>query len=224
MYTYIMKFKERLEAIELRKKGWMLPAIKDKLGVSKATVSLWLRDIALNEDQQRAVTKGRDKSRFIGGEKKKNARKKITEEITAQGIREGRDRSKDSFFVSGLMLYWAEGAKSEETIKFSNSDPAMIRFMMKWFRDVCGVEDKKFRISVHIHSLHSSRDCEAYWSKITKISRNQFYKTQIKKTSLGQRKKILYEGTCTICVGNKNLFRKMNGWRIGALEKMGINV
>ena len=133
--------------------------------------------------------------------------------------------AKNPIFFVGVSLYWAEGAKNfTESVKFSNSDPVMIELMMLWFRKICRVPQRKFRISVHIHNLHSRPNIESYWSKITGVPKSQFYKTQIKKSSLGQRRNILYEGTCTICVGNKALFRKMQGWRAGILEKFGRNV
>lgn len=121
------------------------------------------------------------------------------------------------------MLYWAEGAKKYESIKFSNSDPDMIKFMMRWFREICQVQEVKFKIALHIHSLLIRRDVEKYWSEVTGIPLTQFQKTYIKQTSLGQRKNILYNGTCVICIYDRDLFRKIMGWKAGFLEKIGIN-
>lgn len=219
-----MKLKEKMIAIELRKKGFMLPAIKKRLNVSKSTLSTWLRGVPLTDEQQERLLKGRDRSRFEAGKAKTRKRLENTQKLFIEGKKEAIFAVGDPFFVAGVMLYWAEGAKSNESIKFSNSDPIMIRLMMLWFRKICRVPLKKFRISIHIHSLHSRPNAESYWSGITGVPRNQFYKTQIKKTSLGHRRNILYEGTCTICVGSKSLFRKMQGWRAGILEKFGKNV
>lgn len=64
-------------------------------------------------------------------------------------------------------------------------------------------------------TLHSRKDILVYWSKITGISAKQFYKPYIKPTSLGQRKNVLYNGTCSIIVNDKSLFRKIKGWKLG---------
>ncbi|MFC1612663.1 hypothetical protein ACFL29_02330, partial [Patescibacteria group bacterium] len=142
-----------------------------------------------------------------------------TKQIIQQAQQEARVYYKNPFFLSGLMLYWAEGDKSEtEDIKFSNSDPVMIKLMMKWFREICKVPEEKFRIALHIHGLHCRSDIESFWSNIVEIPLNQFHKIQIKPTSLGQRKKILYNGTCSIRINNRNLFRRMHGWRVGVLK------
>ena len=121
------------------------------------------------------------------------------------------------------MLYWAEGTKrGEEMVNFSNSDPNMINLMMKWFRKICQVKEERFRIQVHIHSLLTPQYVKNYWSKLTGISIKQFHKLMIKKTSLGHRKNILYYGTCCIRVCDKNLFRKIMGWKIGVLKKFDL--
>jgi transposase-like protein len=53
-----MKIQEKNEAIRLRKLGQSYKEIKRKVDVSKATLSLWLRDIQLTP-QQLAGLRGR---------------------------------------------------------------------------------------------------------------------------------------------------------------------
>ena len=98
----------------------------------------------------------------------------------------------------------------------------MIEFMMKWFREIREIAEEKFRVDLHIHSLHCKKDVLSFWSKIAKIPLSQLHKTQIKPTSLRHRKNKLYNGTCAINISNKDLFRKIKGWRIGFLEKLNI--
>ena len=130
-----------------------------------------------------------------------------------------------SLFLPGLMLYWAEGDKSDlrEEVKFSNSDPFMIQFMMRWFREVREIPEKKFRIALHIHTLHCRKKIEQFWAPITGIPLNQFHKTQIKPTGLGQRRNKLYNGTCAICIHDKNLFRRIKGWKLKFIESNKLN-
>ncbi len=202
----------------------MLSAIRKELHISKSTASLWLRDIELTPAQRNKIFKGRDYSRFIGGEKKKALRVANTKKLFEQGKNEAHFLMKDSIFVAGVMLYWAEGAKTTERIKFSNADPAMISFMMLWFRKICKVPENKFRIAIHTHTLHMRKDIEKYWSQITGIPQSQFFKTYVKQTSLNQRRNILYNGTCTICICDVALFRRMMGWKAGILDKYDISM
>lgn len=219
-----MKLKEKIKAIHLRRLGKSYGEIHKQVNVSKSTLSLWLRDIELTPEQK-ARLKGRQKARHEGA--KANQRKRIerTREIISEAKKEVKYLYKNFLFLSGLMLYWAEGAKrSKETIKFSNSDPAMIELMMKWLREICKVPEKKFRIGLHIHELYCRKDAENYWSQITGVPLNQFQKTYIKSTSLKHRKNKLYNGTCNIIVCNKDLFRRIRGWKLGFLEKMNITI
>lgn len=219
-----MKTKEKIIAIKLRRKGYSYQDIKKLTNVSKSTLSLWLRDIVLSIEQRKKL-----KARYDGQCRgaKANHQKRINEtnKIIKQSILEAQKLVKDSFFIAGLMLYWAEGHKSKklETVRFSNSDPQMIKLMMEWFRRYCYFSEKKFRVAVHIHSLFCKKDVEKYWSNITRIPLTQFQKTYVKKTSLGHRKNKLYLGTCNVMVFNKRVFRQIEGWKIGLLQNWNIS-
>ncbi len=222
-----MKLDEKIEATRLRKLGESYSEIRKKVKVSKGTLSLWLRDIELTPEQEkRLYVELRQKNAYRLAKFNQEKRIKRTEEIIKKSKKEALLRLRNPLFLSGLMLYWAEGDKSDERaeVKFSNSDPAMIKFMMKWFRDICKVPEKKFRIALHIHALHCRKDIESYWSKITNIPLAQFQKTYIKPTSLRHRRNRLYNGTCAIRINNVDLFRRIKGWKIGFLQKMGVKM
>lgn len=222
-----MKLKEKLRAIRLRKLGKSYSEIQKRARVSKSTLSLWLRDIKLTPIQEKRIyVERRQKNAYRLAKANQKVRVERTKKIIAEAKKEALYLFKNILFLAGLMLYWAEGDKSDERaeIKFSNSDPAMIKFMMKWFRDVCKVPEGKFRISLYIHELHCRRDVESYWSKITHIPLNQFHKTFIKPTSLKHRKNRLYNGTCAIRINNVDLFRRIKGWKLGFLDKMNVRI
>jgi len=209
-----MKNVERQLAIKLRKQGKSYSEIRKKIKVSSSTLSLWLRNIKLTTKQKEEIKKKQSLGRKKGVKTiKKNKKKRI--EITTKKARQEFNKFKsDPLFLSGLMLYWAEGSKPNNggSVEFTNSDPKMINFIINWFKKFCGVLNSKFRISVHIHELHSRNDIEAYWSKITNIPESQFYKTQIKSTSLQHRKNKLYNGTCAIKIHDRSLFRIIKEW------------
>ncbi len=47
----------RAQAVAMRKEGRSYREIRDVVGVSKSTLSLWLRDVPLTEEQQQALTR-----------------------------------------------------------------------------------------------------------------------------------------------------------------------
>ncbi len=221
-----MKLREKIKAIQLRKKGKSYKEIREKITVSKGTLSVWLRDIKLTPGQEkRLYVELRRKYAYRGAKANQEKRIRITKQITSKAKSEVKSFIKNPLFLAGLMLYWAEGDKSDEqeVVKFTNSDPFLIMLMMRWFRKICKVPKNKFRIALHIHQLHCRKNIENYWSKLTNIPRRQFHKTQIKPTSLKHRKNKLYNGTCAVVVNNKNLFRRIKGWKLGALKIFKIN-
>jgi hypothetical protein len=212
-----MKLADKIKAIQLRKRGRGYSYILKQVHVSKSTLSLWLRDVKLTDKQKAILFIGRQKSKYAGAKARQQQRIEKTKKIIEQAIEESERLSDNPLFISGLMLYWAEGDKSDviEHTKFTNSDPIMIKLIMRWFREICKVPENKFKITMHIHTLHCRPKIEKYWSKIIGVPLSQFYRTQIKQTSLKHRRNPLYDGTCAISVQNRDLFRKIKGWKIG---------
>lgn len=220
-----MKLTQKIEAIKLRQQGKSYKEIRERILVSKGTLSLWLRDIELTEIQKhRLFVTLKQQNAFKLAREKRKIKKELQKTIIEESAGEVTNLLKDPIFAPGLMLYWAEGDKSDmtEIVKFTNSDSIMIKFMMEWFRKICKISENKFRIALHIHTLHCRKDIEKYWSRITNIPLAQFQKTQIKPTTLKHRKKPLYDGTCAIVICNKNLFRKIKGWKLGFLQSVNM--
>ena len=220
--SIIMKLKEKFKAIALRESGKSYSDILKTINVSKGTLSLWLRDIELTSEQKIKLIEGQDIGRMKASKNRQKARIEKTQSIAFEAKNEVKELMRNPLFLSGLMLYWAEGDKSElhEHVKFTNADPKMIALMMQWFRRFCKIPEERFRACIHIHSLHVKKNIENYWSHITGIPFSQFYRTQIKKTSLRQRRNKIYEGTCAISTNNRSLFRRIQGWKMGFLEKI----
>jgi len=213
---YFMKLKEKWKAIGLRRAGFSYTEILAQTDVSKSTLSQWLREIELTAEQRSRLHNKMDQVRYDIAKRKVAQRIILTDRIIEQAKKEVGKLFKNPLFFTGLALYWAEGAKSmAEKVKLANSDEKMISLSMRWFREICKVPENKFRIHIHMHTLHIRKDIVDYWSKVTGIPLNQFYKPYIKHTSLGQRRNLLYNGTCSIIIHDKYLFRRILGWKLG---------
>lgn len=207
--------------------GFSLGEIIERIpNLSKGTLNYWLKDIELTKQQKkRLLEKSRiagEKGRLIGAFANHTKRIERTRYIVKKAKVEANARINDPFFVSGVMLYWAEGEKSTsmERVGFANSDPLMIQYMMKWFREYGKVPESKFRISLQIMALHDLGESEKFWSGVAKIPLTQFFKTIIKPTPL--KRNPSYMGTCSIVICSKDLFRKIMGWKFGLLEYYNI--
>lgn len=211
------RFKEKIQAVNLRKEGESIGDIALKLNVSKSIVSRWCRDIALTKEQINHLHKkmmvGSYKGRMKFLEKVRSARKAETERLYKKGIEKISKLNKRDLLIAGTALYWAEGTKtmSTEQIGFSNSSPKMILWMLKWFGEIFGITKDRFVLQIRINQIHKNRvkEVEHYWSKITRISLNQFTKTILIRTV---SKKVYFEnnhyGTVRISVRRGTQIRR----------------
>ncbi|MDP2720345.1 MAG: hypothetical protein Q8O75_00015 [bacterium] len=219
-----MKLYEKYEAIRLRKLGLSYSSIRRKLKISKSTLSLWLRDIELDPKQKKKILVGLEKSRAAGAMKKRADRQRRTMVVRNQAKKEFVSLRKNPLFLVGLSLYAAEGDKNAlERVKFANSDPSLVVLMMRWFREICLVSESRFRVALHIHNLHSNRFVTSFWVKKTGVPKSQFYKLYIKQSTLGYRKNVLYNGTCSVIISSKDLFRKIMTWKQMLFESFEVN-
>ena len=215
-----MKYIEKKKALVLRKRGESLKSIASQLGVSKSSVSIWVRDVPLSMEQlkflgQKGFTsEAIEKRRTTRNANERTKRDKVMQE----GAKNIRALSKNDLRIIGLCLYWGEGGKTVRGMaRISNSDPAVIKVMMRFFREICLVEEKKFRGSLHIHSHLESHKAEKYWSTISGIPQSQFYKTYaIPSTASKGKKDTLPYGTFDIYVCSTKLFLEI----IGQIEKI----
>ena len=140
---YAGKLRLKEEAIKLRKKGFSYSEIKKEMDVSKSTLSLWCRDVAISEDQAlrlyKRKLKGAERGRIIGAKKQQKMRIEKTKQLVNQGIGEVENMTKRERFYAGIGLYLGDGAKGDKCVDFSNTNPEIIRFMMRWFRDFCNI-------------------------------------------------------------------------------------
>jgi len=209
---------ERDAARKLRVEGYSLNEISRTLGVAKSSVSLWVRDIVLSESQENYLKeKGfyreaieRRRTSRLANEKEKREQVILAAEKSITKI-----SSKQLWFL-GTMLYWAEGGKTQRLVRFSNGDPEMIKIMMAFFKRVCEVPDRKFRGYIHIHPHLDYIEAETYWSVISGIPLDQFFKTYRMPNKSSQNKKnSLPYGVFDIYVLDTKLFLKITGWARG---------
>ena len=132
------KWEIKEKVISLRKKGLSYNEIRSEMPLAKSTISDWCRDIKLTKRQLLRLNRHRIKSSYAGSLKgsKSNQEKRNKEicRIKKAAKSEIPLLFSERFWIAGLMLYWAEGHKSNR-VGISNSDSDIIRFAMEWFRD-----------------------------------------------------------------------------------------
>lgn len=219
-----MKSIERQKARELRKSGCSIREIQKTLNISKSSISIWVRDIVLTEAQLKKLHENsrseltvelRRKSRLANEFGKRNS-------VIISAKNDVKDLSHENLFYIGTALYWGEGTKATKgVVALDNSDPYVIKIMMRYFREICHVPEEKFRGYLHIHPHLDYQKAELYWSKLTGIPLSQFYKTyKVPPKSSQNKKDNLPYGTFRISICDTKLLLTIKGWMLGIREKL----
>lgn len=210
-----MKAEKRKEARRLRHSGMSVKEITDKLGVAKSSVSLWVRDIELSEEQRLALKRrnpiymGQHKGSKVVAEKHRGYRRQYQEE--------GRQKAREAkpLHLAGCMLYWAEGAKSRHSFKLVNSDPDMLIYYMHFLRYSLGVDDNDItvRVNCYLGNGLTLADIENFWLNTLTLDHHSLRKGRCNnqpKSSKQKGRKLIY-GVCEIAVNNTQLLHHVYG-------------
>jgi predicted transcriptional regulator len=216
VYTLLMKLIEKEEARTLRKRGYSINQIIKETGFSKASISLWVRDIVLTNNQKKKIS---ERGRSVESIEKRRINRLNNEKIKRQTIIDNAKKdftniSLEQLKLIGIILYLGEGGKTRRgMVRLANSDPVVIKIMMKFLRNVCNVSEDRFRASIHTFTHVDVEKTEKYWSDISGIPRNQFFKTYVKPSSASlQKRNTLPFGTFDIYVCDTKLFLTIMGW------------
>lgn len=206
------RFIDNEKAIILRKQGKSYSQIKKILKVSKSTLSYWLRDYPLSDQRLRELRDWNEqrieKYRATRLRQKKERIKKVYKEEKKKNL----PFTKRDLFIAGLFLYWGEGAKTTPAqISLSNTNPAIIKFFIKWLTKVLDVSSDKIKIRLQLYSDMIVIKEINFWSKELSISKAQFKKPYIKTSSSSSitYKRGFGHGTCNIIIGNARLMEKI---------------
>jgi hypothetical protein len=211
-----VKTAERELARQLRREGASVREIEAALRVSRSSVSLWVRDIRLTDEQQAAVVARNPRCR---GKSEVAQRKREAAVERRRGYQdEGRElaRRGDPSFAAGCMLFWAEGSRARNTVELTNSDPDMIAFFASFLRHYFAVDSRDMRISCNLFADHVSEQqrIEQFWLDTARLPRSSLRKSMVNvysKYSAKKRKNRLPYGTCKLVVGNTRVAHMLYG-------------
>jgi transcriptional regulator with XRE-family HTH domain len=209
------------QARELREQGLDYEEIAARLGVSKSSVSLWVRDLptparlSYEECRKRSVDGTR---RYWEAERPvREAARTAVRDAAAAEIGPLTERE---IIIAGAIAYWCEGAKSKpyrraEMVNFINSDASVIRLFLAFLR-LADVAPQRLRCIVHIHETGDIEAATHYWQKVTGAAPDQFMQPNIKRHRPRTNRRNTgadYHGCLQIRVtGSRDLYLKIEGW------------
>jgi transcriptional regulator with XRE-family HTH domain len=164
------KLREQQRARELRAEAWTLADIATELGVSKSSVSLWVRDV---EFVPRPRNRGHLSQRPHPLHLAKLAE---IERCRREGVERIGQLSEREFLILGLALYAGEGSKRSGDVVFANSDPRMILVFITWLRHFFEIDERRLRMRLYLHADLDVDAAIAFWSELTAVPCGQFLK------------------------------------------------
>jgi transposase len=214
----------RDKARELRTQGMDYEEIAATLGVAKSSVSLWVRDLprlSYAESRKRSAEGAR---RYWAAERPaREAQRAAARASAAAQIGDLTDRE---LLIAGSVAYWCEGTKSKpyrrsERVVFVNSDPALIKFFLRFLR-VAGTPAEDLTFRVYIHESGDVRAAGLFWLEITGARPEQFLVPVLKRhnpTTLRKNVGENYHGCLRIEVHRgSDLYRKIEGWATAIMD------
>ena len=207
-----MKREIREKARQLRKQGMSIREITKIVDASKSSVSTWVRDIVLTEEQKDRL-KARQ-SQWAGQNKGAQVNRHRAREKRSLYQEAGRARAREGrpLHMMGCMLYWAEGANDKNRVYFVNSDPNMMLFFMRFLRVEMGVKNTQVKLHIHCHTTNPDdhKRIGRYWLDVLELSESCLMKIQVKKSSDTRRNR-LENGVCGIRVQSTELAMHIYG-------------
>jgi hypothetical protein len=171
-------------------------------------------DIELTDDQRATLTAraydGHVRGRTMNSALRREAR------LLAQTEGRALARECEPLHLAGSMLYWAEGSKARNQLRFTNSDPEMVRFFVSFLRTYFDLEDGDIRITCNLFADHleRQREIEHFWLDIASLPASCLCKSTVNtysKYSKKKRQNKLPYGTCRVTVSRTRVTQSIYG-------------
>ncbi len=220
-----LKIEEKNKAIKFRRQGLSYREILEKIPVTKSSLSLWLKNVKLTNNQKQRLVDKRLVAAKRGAQKMKDIRIALTQKIKEKSKKEIGKLLKRELWLIGIALYWAEGNKEKinrsAKVLFSNSDPYMIKVFIRWLMEVIELPKERivFNVILHENNKHRIKEVNDYWLSHTGFPEKSFRKMYFKKNIIKTKRKNIgdnYFGLLRVLVlESSTLNRKIQGWTEG---------
>lgn len=214
--------------IGLRKSGKTYSEIREIYPIPKGTLSDWLKNIKIPKKSRKEMEKRSYEKWKIANEifikKRVDDALKIRLDFENKAKKEIKELSPYTLKLVGSALYWAEGGKTKKGfLRFVNSNPMMVKLMMRFFREICQAPNERIKARIHTYPSMDYGKTLNFWAGLTQLPKENFYipQTQISKSSKGKRpKNTLPYGTLHLTIYNTPTVSRVMGWIKGISEQI----
>jgi hypothetical protein len=173
---------------------------------------VWVRDVELTVEQREALrTRPRP-----GTDRFRRRRAEYQDAGRATAL------CREPLHAIGCMLFWAEGSRSANVAKITNSDPPLLRLAACFLRQYFDVPDEKFRVWCNLFADHvdRQRELEQFWLDELALPRSCLTKSTVNVHSRYSKRKRLNKlpfGTCRLTVHDIRIAQHL----YGAIQEYG---
>lgn len=201
------------KCIELRKQGLSYSEIRKQVPIAKSTLNNWLTlaGLTITAEHLNIQSKKRLENHVIATEASRVTRAKKADQEIHRFIQEFKKFLNDPFFVAGIMLYEAEGSKTQCVL--SNSDYRVMQMFVNFIEKYFSLDrTKNMHFRVYVHETRSSdlEKIKGFWAKKLNISTDNIALSWKKNIVTQRRENPDYVGQLSVVVmGIPYLTRKL---------------
>ncbi len=212
---------ERTKAIEIRKQGLSYSEILEHVKVSQSSLSMWLRDVKLSQEQITLLALKKHSGQMKGAQARRSTRLESEERIKHLASQEILAISKRDLWLLGILAYWCEGSKQRannvsQAVVFVNSDPFLAKLFIRWLKEICKIPEENLLYSLHIHENAKIDNALTFWRGALELTEKKLFKIYLKRHKISTNRKYLsreYYGLIRVRVKKStDLNRRIRGW------------
>jgi len=214
------KSEKRLEAERLRREeGLSYNEIAARTGISKSTLSYWLRDISLTPEQKARLQERLRANRATFAARAWPINRERYRRAREQAYQAGADvvaTLPDEPSVEELalaMLYLGDGSKTGGVVRMASVNPDILAYFVGALKHLYNVDER--RISCRLHLVEAAREREQqlvqWWSECLGLPRENFRKSTFDSRSQVSQVTDDYHGVCIVTYSDTYLQQRILG-------------
>jgi len=214
------KPEKRLFAEQLRlEQGLSYNEISERIGVSKSTLSNWLKHVPLAPEQEERIQQRMESNQSVFVAYARQINKERFRQARADAFQTGVSivsNIPDDNAIHELalaMLYLGEGDKTGNRIQIASMDPHILQYFLWAMEKLYEVD--RMQMSFRLNLIGAAQPMESrminWWGKQLFCSSAQFMKTQFDQRSKQTKITNDYHGVCTITYNDTYLYERLVG-------------
>lgn len=203
------------QSVQLRRRGFTYAEIAKIVGVSKGTISNWLKNEAWSESirERNEGRRAKENAKRISllNTARGNQHKKLYVEAERSAATEFKHYKHSPLFIAGVTLYMAQGdLLSPNTLRMSSTRKDVHKLFIAFVQEFLGVPRENIRFWLLLYPATKPLATSRAWSKHLKLPLSQFGKYQV--STVSSKKGTLHEGVGNTIIGGTVLKKKLSKW------------